>query len=437
MNGLRILWLSNAPHVGSGYGVQSNSLLPRLLKHPNVEEIGIFGYFGIQGGLVELEVGKGIPGVKPVKMAHYPIGLDMWGNDVIWEHAKHFDADVVITLLDAWVFRDDYGHGGFLWCPYAPVDHDPIPPPVVNKLRRGFHSLAYSKHGAAAMAAEGLDSQYMPLGVETSIFKPYTTRRKKEAKKWVGVESDNFVVGTVAANNGWPSRKGYPELFEAFSLFHKTHPDARLIAHTCATGNGGGNGLDLFQMAKQYGIENVAHFTTPYQQLVGFSTKEMCRFYNAFDVFCLPSMGEGFGIPLIEAQASGVPVITTDWTACAELGSHGWLVPIAKKIPTPLQSFQGYADVPALVHAMEEAYMMWKTQPAAWEAKRQDAREFAMQYDWEYLVETNWFPFMDWLWERVRVKTLQRTPSPLVGVPTNGASEPNTTLAREQVGVQV
>src|SRR3989337_295724 len=94
--GLRILWKSNSPHVGSGYGVQANSLLPRLAKHPSIEQIGIFGYWGIQGGLCELPVGMGIPGVSPINMLHYPVGNDGWGNDVVWEHARHFDAHVVI-----------------------------------------------------------------------------------------------------------------------------------------------------------------------------------------------------------------------------------------------------------------------------------------------------------------------------------------------------
>lgn len=427
MNGLRILWKSNAPHVGSGYGVQANSLLPRLAQHPSVEEIGIFGYYGVMGGLTELTVGAGIPGVQSRLMAHYPVSQeDGWGNDIVWDHAKHFDANVIITLMDAWVLKPDYGYGGFLWVPYAPVDHEPIPDQVLDRLRRAYHPLAYSQHAAREFTKAGLDHHYIPHGVETKIYKPYDKGGKLQMKQWLGLDPDTFLIGAIGANKGWPSRKGYPELLEAFSIFHGKRPDARLFIHAEFISAAHG-GLRLPELARLYGVSDHVHISTQYLRTIGLTPRDMCQVYNAFDVFCLPSMGEGFGIPIIEAQACGVPVIVTDWTACTELCGAGLAVPIAKKIPTPLMSFQAYADVGALVAAMEAIYQAWKDQ-AAYDRLRTAAREFAMKYDWDLLVREQWFPFIDWLWERVQIRTIQRPRVPLDGVVSSMIARANAGL---------
>lgn len=404
-DGLRLLWKSNAPHVGSGYGVQANSLLPRLMQHPDIDDIAIFGYYGVQGGATMLPVGRGIPGVRTRMMQHYPVVADIWGNDVVWDHARQFDAHAVITLLDAWVLRDDYGHGGFLWLPYAPSDHEPLPPPVLDKLRKAFHPISYSQHASRQFAEAGLDYTYIPHGVETSIYRPLSRKAKQRARRWLGLSDDAFVVGCVAANKGWPSRKGFPELFEAFAVFSERHPDAHLYIHTLIK-DPLAAGPDLTSMSRLYGIAERTRFTHPYIVNMGFSFEEMNKVYNAFDVFCLPSMGEGFGIPIVEAQAAGVPVIVTDWTACSELCGAGWRVPIGKKWPTPLDSFQAFADVPALVDAMEESYQL-RQDAERYEAMSQQAVEFAQGYNWPHLMETCWNPFVSWLWETLRPKTFQ------------------------------
>ena len=402
-SGLRLLWKSNAPHVGSGYGTQANSLLPRMMAHPAVEDVAIFGYFGIVGGLVELPVGRGVPRVKNRMMLHYPVGADTWGNDVANFHAQHFGAHAMITLLDVWVYDDDFGEKGFLWLPYSPVDHEPIPPGIVDKLRKAFHPIAYSRHASQEMKNNEIQHSYIPHGVETDVFKPYSRSAKRKAKRWLGMGPENFVIGTVAANKGWPSRKGFQELMEAFQIFHERHPESLLYLHSDTQDAMGGP--NLADLSKQYGIADHIRLTLPYIVRLGFSTREMVRLYNAFDVFTLPSMGEGFGIPIIEAQACGIPVAVSDWTACAELCGSGWKVAMGKKFATPLKSWQRFVDVDALVESWEEAYKVWKDPPLRQEYEDK-ARQFALGYDYEKIFNDSWAPFLDWLWDTVRPKSI-------------------------------
>lgn len=93
------------------------------------------------------------------------------------------------------------------------------------------------------------------------------------------------------------SRKGFRYLLRAFPMVREQFPDARLIVV------GSGNQERYERFLRQHDIEDVlfAGFTDP-------DTK--ARYYATADVFCAPSTGrESFGIVLVEAMASGIPVV--------------------------------------------------------------------------------------------------------------------------------
>lgn len=405
MSGLRIMWQSNAPWAPTGYGTQANSLIPRLMEMPEVEDIGIFAYYGIMGAKTRQRVGVGRVGSKTVTKKYeldcYPLRSDMWGNDVIHDHAADFDANVVISLMDIWVLADDYGNRGYRWVPYMPIDMDPPPPPVISKMRNAYLPIVYSKFAKRWCDDLGLETVYIPHGVETQVYKPYSQAVRQDAKEIVlGMDKDTFAIGCVAANKGYPMRKGLGELMEAFSIFHKRHTDARLYLHSLLTSEYGGP--DLQDMANAYGIRQYVKFVDPYKLHIGIDIDTMAAIYNAMDVFVLPSRGEGFGIPIIEAQACGVPVIVTDSTSMTELCGSGWLIAPGSRDYTSLASWQQVADVGRLVDCMEEAYKAdRKTMGKA-------ARNFAMSYDWDVLAAEGWQPLIKRLHSEVVPRTYVR-----------------------------
>ncbi|MEY5012282.1 MAG: hypothetical protein RLZZ253_3421, partial [Verrucomicrobiota bacterium] len=63
------------------------------------------------------------------------------------------------------------------------------------------------------------------------------------------------------------------------------------------------------------------------------SSKELRRIYRGSDVLVLPSQFEGFGLVILEAMASGLPVIASDATAAPEIVDPdcGWVLSHSEK----------------------------------------------------------------------------------------------------------
>jgi phosphatidyl-myo-inositol alpha-mannosyltransferase len=95
-------------------------------------------------------------------------------------------------------------------------------------------------------------------------------------------------------------RKGFKYLLRAMPLIHQQFPGARLLVV------GGAKPEQFEGLMERYGVRNV--------DFVGLaSPDELPRYYASCDIFCAPSTsGESFGIVLLEAMASGRPVVAGD-----------------------------------------------------------------------------------------------------------------------------
>lgn len=72
--------------------------------------------------------------------------------------------------------------------------------------------------------------------------------------------------------------------------------------------------------------QQIAHLTSKHgsaiTHLEGISQERLDSVYAQADVFLFPSLGEGFGIPVIEAAAHGIPCVVTDSSALSELSAY-------------------------------------------------------------------------------------------------------------------
>jgi glycosyltransferase involved in cell wall biosynthesis len=160
----------------------------------------------------------------------------------------------------------------------------------------------------------------VPLGVNAEIFKPVTPARKRELRHELGLPSQAYLF-VMVANNFW--RKGLEYAILALSRFVERYPDLAattvLYLHTESTDQ-------LLELIRDYGVTEqvrISHGFDPFKQPL--SETRLAELYQTADAFLLPSLGEGFGMPVLEAQACGLPLIISDNSVLREVGGDAAL----------------------------------------------------------------------------------------------------------------
>jgi glycosyltransferase involved in cell wall biosynthesis len=304
----------------------------------------------------------------------FPNGREKWGNDIVSAYADDWDTDLVVTLYDVWPLnfarRSEWKRK---WIPWVPIDHEEVPPPVLESLRYAHTIVAMSRHGQAALERAGLESVYIPHGVDLSVYGPGDPM---EARANLDLPKDRFIVGMVAANNFNPSRKCIPQVCSAFADALKDNPELLLYLHT--VDDESKKGIDIHAVLRSLGltVDKDVIISDQYDYQLGYPVHAMADLYRSFDVLANPAMGEGFGIPMIEAMACGTPVIATRGTSMTEIVSDDDLLVDGDPFWSPQGAWQTIPSVQGIARKIMRAAFLAEAYPEKWAQKSQYAREW-------------------------------------------------------------
>ncbi len=170
--------------------------------------------------------------------------------------------------------------------------------------RMAAHVLCASSFTRQTLIENGTPAEridVIPYGVDLERFAPPERIRKTEQQGPLRL----LFVGTIN------QRKGIKYLLEALRLLHTKHVELTVC----------GRVVDDLSLFKPFGSQVIVRPSV--------SVSELTRAYQSADTFAFPSVAEGFGQVLLEALASGLPLLSTTHTAAPDLideGIQGFIV---------------------------------------------------------------------------------------------------------------
>jgi glycosyltransferase involved in cell wall biosynthesis len=189
---------------------------------------------------------------------------------------------------------------------------------------------------------------YLPHGFDPSIFCPGDRKQARKKLGWHHADPVILMIGTNYLTNPQDEkglqtndRKNFTGALTAFRQLQKIQPEVKLHLHTNAVG-----AVNLPQTINALGLSSsvILGETNNLQ-----SQKYLANLYQASNLLLFPSIGESFGVPLIEAQACGLPVVATHTGPIPELVFTGTTV---KTKPHPTIPGWGIPDTDSLAQAL-------------------------------------------------------------------------------------
>lgn len=376
---------SNSPHAPTGYGVQVQLLVERLIRHGI--HTAVISNYGLEGAIDTIRTKHGTA-------THYPRGMTLYGEDVIpvW-YEKHVQQKpnqphLLMPIYDVWVYNKlKFDHPIYPW---VPLDHVTLPPAVGEFLsRENVKPITMSPHGYRQLAKANIESVYIPHAVDTNVMTKTLKIDGVPTREFMGIDKDTFLVSMVQANkaNGILHRKALSEQIMAFAMFHKEFPDSHLYLHMEPSPAMGGFSVELLLQAVGLTSKSVT-IADSNQLRIGYPPETLAALYTASDVLLAATYGEGFGVPVIEAQACGTRVITSNWAATQDLvGEDSFLVDGQPFWDEPQKAFYHIPSIGSIVGALKLAYNVDRGFSAS-------SRQFALDFDVETVWAKYWIPFL-------------------------------------------
>jgi glycosyltransferase involved in cell wall biosynthesis len=365
----RILFCGEASWLSTGFAKFNREILKRLHKTGKYE-LAEMGSYGNENESQARALPWKFYGVTPnneeeakVYKSNPANAFGVYKYDSV---VLDFQPDIVFDARDPWMFahlvnsklRPNYKL--FL---VPTVDSAPQRKEWVDTLFKKADVLTtYSRFGKKVLELDGLRvADVTSPAVDLETFRPMD---KKLIRDKHCIKEDLFIFGTVMRNQ---RRKLFPDLFTAYAAFRhwnrKGNPKAKkrnveiaqhsvLLCHTSWPDVGWDLPDLLWRMSIQRHViftykceacknvftswfipcdnegnalcricgEHKAHMPTTHR---GVSEAELAEIYNLMDVYVHPAICEGWGLPITEAKACGIPGLYQNYSAMEDHVENG------------------------------------------------------------------------------------------------------------------
>ena len=326
---LKIAYIGSNPVANSGFGVVSRYLLSHL--HADGLELVCLGYLE--------EMKHFDPGQFPYFIE--PVSFENTMEEhVLKNFCLRHKPDVIllhdeINVCKWWMERIRKQPGADVpIISYMPIYGEPIAYSFMSFLQELDAVIAYTDYGKKVIEKyANIPAEFAYLGVDHSFFYQYDRDLRKEMRDYVGW-SDKFVVMFVSRNR---QNKQHTKLIKAIAMMKKMkYEDIVCYIHSHPTEEYSlyGGGVDLTEWVKHADLANTVFFPDEMKTqekgiplvkqdfggkvpIHGGTREQLQRFglaerYNLADFYIHLSLSEGFGLPLVEAMATGLPLAHTD-----------------------------------------------------------------------------------------------------------------------------
>ena len=295
--------------------------------------------------------------INDAEMIPFPI-YTLPQKDHLSKYIDQIKPNLVWTCTDIsmiYSIKEVENRNLFQWVSYFPIEGEPLPTDWSSILENMDRVVAFGQYGMRVIRqrAPKATLSYIYHGVNPQVFRPLPEEKKIEIKNELGIDPSKTLIGVVARNQ---PRKAFDKLFEAFfylvsgafiqclvchkisiyphdlvsNLFTPLRCCKHCHSENCKKGNLRDDlrlyihaasldlGWDLFDLQRDYHLMGKVYLNPELKVGLGISEEKLNEVYNTFDIFTLPTKGEGFGLPILEAMSAGVPIVVTDYSAHPE-----------------------------------------------------------------------------------------------------------------------
>jgi len=317
------------------------------------------------------------PFIPSLKYAVYHVERNYLAGEQFLQVVEEFSPDLIFCLGDYFYFSElvkvKVFYPGIKIVGYLNIDSEPINLAYLDVLNNVFDKIIatsnWGKEVISKLPISNKDIDVVYHGVDLLLYKYRQTKR------------DLFLVFINSKNS---FRKCILLSIDAFLSFSKDKEDAKMLILTNPKDPDGWD-LVTYLADKDFKSKITIKGVTSYS---GIPEVDLVDLYHKSTVLLLCSMGEGFGLPLLEAMATGVVPVATDCSSMTELlgnGKRGILVEHNSYIHSTNFSKLVIPSVTKIVQKLNFLYSDWKYDNCKRISKYQEeGRQFAEQNTWDH-----------------------------------------------------